>query len=153
MLSHTLTAAGDVSGEPMSEDEYKRLHLVLGIDTDRMRDYRVIATKDRGGTSLTHVLGEYAQEVDRSRMLSPEDFARSAIMPPETLENYKRAFARMPDHARGTLDLWIDEATNLIRRLEWLDEGLRDGQIVHAYTGIRVYNEFNTAELPSPLPE
>jgi hypothetical protein len=149
----SVSVTSDNAEQPFSEEEYKRRHLVFGTEPSRMKTYRVVGTEAMDRLSLAHVRGEHSEAAGLDRMPSPEDFAMSTIMPSEALENYKKLRANMPDRVRSGLDIWVDEATHFIHRLEWLDEGLRDDRIVHTYQGTRLYSLFNTAELPGPLPD
>lgn len=145
---------GDEGGPavaPLSVEEYRKRYLLFGIEPDRMRDYSIVGTEDLDGSSLVHVRGLHSQTLP-SPIPNMDDFEKSTIMTPDTRENLVKMLNKMPNHARGTLNLWIDQGSQLIQRLEWLDEGLRDDQIVSTHQGTRLYSLFNTAEIPVPLP-
>lgn len=128
-----------------SEVPLAAMYLSLLVDPQRLDDVTL------EGTSLIHLRGKPFDPL--SWTPPPGCELPSVTIAPEDQEIFDLFSKWLPDKIDGVVDLWVDPSTYLpARMLSDSSTYNADGDLVQRDLSLSLFSDYNTAELPGPLP-
>jgi hypothetical protein len=110
------------------------------------------------GDSLIHIRGKPFDFFSWIRKQTPPPGCETAASPSETLSPDEKELLDLfeewtPERIDGAVDVWIDPVTFLpVRVLSEINTYNDDDRITEREISLQLFSDYNTAELPGPLP-